>query len=226
MASSDLRESRKRIFLVDDHPLVREWLGHLINRQTDLVLCGEAGDASEAMREIRRRAPDAVVVDISLGGSSGIELVTEIKLAFPRIAVLVLSMHEDSTYVERALRAGALGYVAKRETTAKIVAAIRQVLRGQYFLSGPLALAITRKYVERPARVDLSPAERLSNRELEVFEMLGRGFETRRVAEELHISMKTVQAYCARIKEKLQLNSATELLREAILWDQRDNAKR
>ena len=226
MTSSDSRESRKRIFLVDDHPLVREWLGHLINRQTDLVLCGEAGDASEAMREIRRRAPDAVVVDISLGGSSGIELVTEIKLAFPKIAVLVLSMHEDSTYVERALRAGALGYVAKRETTAKIVAAIRQVLRGQYFLSGPLALAITRKYVERPARVDLSPAERLSNRELEVFEMLGRGFETRRVAEELHISMKTVQAYCARIKEKLQLNSATELLREAILWDQRDNAKR
>ena len=226
MTSSDPRESRKRIFLVDDHPLVREWLGHLINRQTDLVLCGEAGDASEAMREIRRRAPDAVVVDISLGGSSGIELVTEIKLAFPKIAVLVLSMHEDSTYVERALRAGALGYVAKRETTAKIVAAIRQVLRGQYFLSGPLALAITRKYVERPARVDLSPAERLSNRELEVFEMLGRGFETRRVAEELHISMKTVQAYCARIKEKLQLNSATELLREAILWDQRDNAKR
>jgi DNA-binding NarL/FixJ family response regulator len=226
MTSSDSRESRKRIFLVDDHPLVREWLGHLINRQTDLTLCGEAGDASEAMREIRRRAPDAVVVDISLGGSSGIELVTEIKLAFPKIAVLVLSMHEDSTYVERALRAGALGYVAKRETTAKIVAAIRQVLRGQYFLSGPLALAMTRKYVERPARVDLSPAERLSNRELEVFEMLGRGFETRRVAEELHISMKTVQAYCARIKEKLQLNSATELLREAILWDQRDNAKR
>jgi DNA-binding NarL/FixJ family response regulator len=224
MTSSDSRESRKRIFLVDDHPLVREWLGHLINRQTDLTLCGQAGDASEAMREIRQRAPDAVVVDISLGGSSGIELVTEIKLAFPKIAVLVLSMHEDSTYVERALRAGALGYVAKRETTAKIVAAIRQVLRGQYFLSGPLALAITRKYVERPARTGLSPAERLSNRELEVFEMLGRGFETRRVAEELHISMKTVQAYCARIKEKLQLNSATELLREAILWDQRDNA--
>jgi DNA-binding NarL/FixJ family response regulator len=226
MTSSDSRESRKRIFLVDDHPLVREWLGHLINRQTDLTLCGEAGDASEAMREIRQRAPDAVVVDISLGGSSGIELVTEIKLAFPKIAVLVLSMHEDSTYVERALRAGALGYVAKRETTAKIVAAIRQVLRGQYFLSGPLALAITRKYVERPARTGLSPAERLSNRELEVFEMLGRGFETRQVAEELHISMKTVQAYCARIKEKLQLNSATELLREAILWDQRDNATR
>lgn len=98
------------------------------------------------------------------------------------------------------------------------------MLRGEYFLSGPLALAITRKYVEKPARAGLSPAERLSNRELEVFEMLGRGFETRRVAQELHISMKTVQAYCARIKEKLHLNSATELLREAILWDQRDNA--
>jgi DNA-binding NarL/FixJ family response regulator len=223
MSSTDLRENRKRIFLVDDHPLVREWLGHLINRQTDLTLCGEAGDGSEAMREIRRRAPDAVVVDISLGGSSGIELVTEIKLAFPKVAVLVLSMHEESTYVERALRAGALGYVAKRETTTKIVSAVRQVLRGEYFLSGPHALAITRKFVETPARAGLSPAERLSNRELEVFEMLGRGFETRRVAEELHISMKTVQAYCARIKEKLHLNSATELLREAILWDQRDN---
>ena len=225
MASSDLRESRKRIFLVDDHPLVREWLGHLINRQTDLTLCGEAGGASEAMGEIRRCAPDAVVVDISLGGSSGIELVTEIKLAFPKVAVLALATHEDSNVnVERALRAGALGYVAKRETTAKIVSAVRQVLRGEYFLSGPLALAMTRKYVERPARAGLSPAERLSNRELEVFGMLGRGFETRRVAEELHISMKTVQAYCARIKEKLHLNSATELLREAILWDQRDNA--
>jgi DNA-binding NarL/FixJ family response regulator len=104
MTSSDLRESRKRIFLVDDHPLVREWLGHLINRQTDLTLCGEAESASEAMQEIRRRAPDAVVVDISLGGSSGIELILEIKLAFPKVAVLVLSMHEESTYVERALR--------------------------------------------------------------------------------------------------------------------------
>src|SRR4029434_38650 len=159
MTSSDLRESRKRIFLVDDHPLVREWLGHLINRQTDLTLCGEAESASEAMQEIRRRAPDAVVVDISLGGSSGIELIMEIKLAFPKIAVLVLSMHEDSTYVERALRAGALGYVAKRETTTKIVSAIRQVLRGEYFLSGPLALAITRKYVDRPALAGLCAAQ-------------------------------------------------------------------
>ena len=224
MTLNDPGESRKRIFLVDDHPLVREWLGHLINRQTDLALCGEAQDASDAMREIRRRTPDAVVVDISLRGSSGIELIVEIKLAFPKVAILVLSMHEESTYVERALRAGAIGYVAKRETTTKIVSAIRQVLRGEYSLSGPLALAMTRKYVETPARAGLSPAERLSNRELEIFAMLGRGFETRRIAEELHISMKTVQAYCARIKEKLHLNSATELLREAILWDQRDKS--
>ena len=224
MTLNDPGGNRKRIFLVDDHPLVREWLGHLINRQTDLALCGEAQDASDAMREIRRRTPDAVVVDISLRGSSGIELIVEIKLAFPKVAILVLSMHEESTYVERALRAGAIGYVAKRETTTKIVSAIRQVLRGEYSLSGPLALAMTRKYVETPARAGLSPAERLSNRELEIFAMLGRGFETRRIAEELHISMKTVQAYCARIKEKLHLNSATELLREAILWDQRDKS--
>ena len=204
------REIRKRVFLVDDHPLVREWLGHLINRQLDLTICGEAASAAQALKDIRRCAPDAVVVDISLGGSSGIELITEIKSEFPKVAVLVLSMHEESTYVERALRAGALGYVAKRETTTKIISAIRQVL------------AMTRKLVETPARAALSPGELLSNRELEIFGMLGRGFETRRVAEELHISMKTVQAYCARIKEKLHLGNATELLREAILWDQRD----
>ena len=115
MTLNDPGGNRRRIFLVDDHPLVREWLGNLINRQTDLTLCGEAQDASEAMREIRRRTPDAVVVDISLRGSSGIELIVEIKLAFPKVAILVLSMHEESTYVERALRAGAIGYVAKRE---------------------------------------------------------------------------------------------------------------
>ena len=215
------REIRKRVFLVDDHPLVREWLGHLINRQLDLTICGEAASAAQALKDIRRCGPDAVVVDISLGGSSGIELITEIKLEFPKVAVLVLSMHEESTYVERALRAGALGYVAKRETTTKIISAIRQVLRGQVS-SADSALAMTRKLVETPARAALSPGELLSNRELEIFAMLGRGFETRRVAEELHISMKTVQAYCARIKEKLHLGNATELLREAILWDQRD----
>jgi DNA-binding NarL/FixJ family response regulator len=224
MTSFEPRGSRKRVFLVDDHPLVREWLGHLINQQMDLAVCGEAASATDAMRAIRQCVPDAVVVDIALGGSSGIELITEVRLAFPKMAVLVLSMYEESTYVERALRAGALGYVAKRETTTKIVSAIRQVLHGEYFLSGSLALAMTRKFVEAPARVGLSPADRLSNRELEIFGMLGRGFETRRVAEELHISMKTVQAYCARIKEKLHLDSATELLREAILWDQRDRA--
>src|SRR5882757_280247 len=125
--------NQKQIFLVDDHPLVREWLGHLINQQADLAICGEAGDASTALREIRRIIPDAVVVDISLGGSSGIELIKEIKSTCPKVAMLVLSMHEESTYVERALRAGALGYVVKRETTKQIVSAIRSVLKGEYF---------------------------------------------------------------------------------------------
>jgi DNA-binding response OmpR family regulator len=137
MMSFESKGGRKRIFLVDDHPLVREWLGHLINQQIDLGVCGEAASATDAMREIRQCVPDAVVVDIALGGSSGIELITEIKLAFPKMAVLVLSMHEESTYVERALRAGALGYVVKRETTTKMFSTIRQVLRGEYFLSGP-----------------------------------------------------------------------------------------
>lgn len=220
MTAQDLKQ--KQIFLVDDHPLVREWLGHLINQQPDLAICGEAGDTISALREIRRISPDAVVVDISLGGSSGIELIKEIKITSPKVAILVLSMHEESTYVERALRAGALGYVVKRETTKQIVSAIRKVLKGEYFLSDPLAVAMTRKFVETPQRSGAFPVDKLSDRELEIFEMLGRGLETRTIAETLHISMKTVQAYCARIKEKLHLMNATELLREAVLWSQRE----
>ncbi|MEI8309586.1 MAG: response regulator transcription factor [Verrucomicrobiota bacterium] len=223
MTHDDL--NKKRVFLVDDHPLVREWLGHLINQQPDLAVCGEAETASAALREIRRLEPDIAVVDLSLGGSSGIELIKEIKLACPRVEALVLSMHEESTYVERSLRAGARGYVVKQETTKNIVTAIRQVLAGEYFLSSPLALAMTRKFVASPARGGISPVELLSDRELEVFEMLGRGFETRRISEELHIGMKTVQAYCARIKEKLDLKNATALLREAVLWGQREKPR-
>jgi DNA-binding NarL/FixJ family response regulator len=211
-------DSKLRIFLVDDHPLVREWLTNLINTQPDLQVCGEAENGPQALQAILTLKPKVAIVDISLKDSSGIELIKDLKLNLPSLAVLVLSMHEESHYAERALRAGAAGYIIKRETTRKIITAIRQVLAGQVYLSGEIATALATQYVAGKIRAEHSPIEQLSDRELEVFELLGQGRGTRQIAEVLRVSVKTVQAYCARIKEKLNLGSATELLREAVRW--------
>jgi DNA-binding NarL/FixJ family response regulator len=211
---------KKRVFLVDDHPLVREWLTNLIHRQPDLVVCGETENASRALQAIAASKPDVAIVDLSLKDSSGIELIKNLKEQHPEIAVLVLSMHDESHYAERALRAGAKGYVMKRETTKKIIEAIRRVLDGKLYVSDSVAEAMTARMIEGKPIANVSPIEQLSDRELEVFELLGQGLGTRRVAETLNVSMKTVQAYCARMKEKLNLSSATELLREAIRWNE------
>ncbi len=221
MKSVDL-PPRKRIFLIDDHPLVREWLGNLIAQQDDLTVAGEADDAPEALARIASTRPDVAVVDLSLAKGSGLELIKDLRAICPEVAVLVLSMHEESTYVERALRAGAMGFVIKRETTRNIISAIRSVLEGKVFLSDQFAQEVARRIVAAPAGFT-SPVETLSDRELEVFEKIGSGLDTKRVASDLHLSLKTVQAYCARIKEKLRLNNAQELLREAVLWRERQN---
>ncbi|HLH55722.1 MAG TPA: response regulator transcription factor [Verrucomicrobiae bacterium] len=210
--------AKKTIFLVDDHPLVREWLTNLINQQPDLVVCGEAEAAPQAKQAIVRLRPDIAIVDISLKDSSGIELIKDLRQIVPSAAVLVLSMHEEVHYAERALRAGARGYIVKRETTRKVIAAIRQVLTGGIYLSEPVATALATQFVGARGGSKNSPVEHLSDRELEVFELLGRGRGTRQIAEALNVSVKTVQAYCARIKEKLNVASATELLREAVRW--------
>ena len=210
--------NNKRVFLVDDHPLVREWLTNLINQQTDLAVCGEAETGPQALQAIVDLKPDVAIVDISLKDSSGIELIKDLKQAIPDTAVLVLSMHEEPHYAERALRAGAKGYIVKRETTRKVIAAIRQVLSGAVYLSEQLAATLATQYVTGKKVTQASPVEQLSDRELEVFELLGQGRGTRQIAEVLKVSVKTVQAYCGRIKEKLNLNSATELLREAVRW--------
>jgi DNA-binding NarL/FixJ family response regulator len=209
---------KKAVFLVDDHPLVREWLTNLINQQGDLAVCGEADNASQAMQAILALKPEVAIVDIGLKDSSGIELIKDLKRASPAVAVLVLSMHEEGHYVERALRAGARGYVMKRDTTRKIIAAIRQVLQGKLYVSEEIAAAMAAQFVQGKTLATHSPAEQLSDRELEVFELLGRGRGTRQIAETLRVSVKTVQAYSARIKEKLNLASATELIREAVRW--------
>jgi len=216
--------SPKRIFLVDDHPLVREWLTNLINQQPGLRVCGEAENGQEARERIFDLRPDVAIVDISLKDSSGIELIKDLKRGCPEVAVLVLSMHEEPHYAERALRAGARGYVMKRETTKKVITAINQVLAGKLCVSETVAAAMASQFVEGKTLATNSPVEQLSDRELEVFEMLGQGRTTRQIAETLHLSLKTVQAYCARVKEKLNLTSATELLREAVRWQ--ENAKR
>jgi DNA-binding NarL/FixJ family response regulator len=208
---------KRKVFLVDDHPLVRDWLATLINRQPDLAVCGEAESAPEARRKIETQEPDVAVVDITLDKGSGLDLIKDLRLLCPQMAIIVLSMHDESLYAERALRAGARGYVVKKETAKKILLAIREVLEGKLYVSGQLARSIAARFIEgkKPGG---SALQGLSDRELEVFRMIGRGMKTREIAESLHLSMKTVQVYCARIKEKLNLADATQLLREAMRW--------
>lgn len=216
-------KSKAKIFLVDDHPLVREWLTNLIHQQPDFSVCGEAETAPEALEAISKLKPEVAIVDISLKSGSGIELIKNLKTVQPRVAVIVLSMHDEDLYAERVLRAGARGYIMKRETAKKVIAAIRQVLEGKLYLSERLTEMFAAKFVDAGVATSSPLITQLSDRELEVFQLLGQGYETRQIATSMNISMKTVQAFCARIKEKLNLTSATELLREAIRWHEASN---
>jgi DNA-binding NarL/FixJ family response regulator len=216
---------KNKILLVDDHPLVREWLANLINEQPDLHVCGEAASAPQAFESISATRPDIVIVDLALEGGSGIELIKNIKAAHPNVATIVLSMHDESLYAERALRAGARGYIMKREATKKILQGIRSVLAGKLYISDKISDMMAEKFVEGHSTANESPVQQLSDRELEVFQLLGRGFTTRQISEHLNIGFKTVQAYCARIKEKFNLTNITELLREAIRWHEGQQEK-
>jgi len=216
--------NKKRIFIVDDHPLVREWLANLIHQQPDLAVCGETESAPAALSTITVAEPHLVIADINLKDSSGIELVKHLKKVCPDVSVLVLSMHDESLYAERVFRAGARGYVNKRETAQKMIEAIRCVLEGKLYVSEKAAQILAGQSVAGHAATR-PIIEFLSDRELEVFDKLGQGIGTRQIAEDFHVSVKTIQAYCARIKDKLNLNSATELLREAVRWrDSRDSS--
>lgn len=211
-------DRRFRVFVVDDHPLVRESLVTLIGRQPDLCVRGQAGDSSTAFAAMAREPVDVAVIDISLPGESGIELIKKLRALSPAPRILVLSMHDEAFYAERALRAGAMGYVMKQETTDKVVVAIRHILQGSLYVSNGLAAELARKYVGSRTPTDPSVNDRLSDRELEVFRLLGLGHETKRIAHELKISIKTVQAHCAAIKQALGLANLHELIREAVRW--------
>jgi DNA-binding NarL/FixJ family response regulator len=216
---------KRRIFLIDDHPLVREGLANLINGQHDLLVCGEAEDSAGAMTGIARTKPDVALVDISLKNESGLELVKNLDSQFPLIALIVLSMHDEALYAERALRAGARGYVMKRESTKSVLASIRRVLEGGVYVSERVVNSMARRFSSSPKGAESSPVERLSDRELEIFRLLGQGRTTAQIAEDLHLSLKTVQAYCARAKEKFGVSSLGELLRAAIRWEDATNLK-
>ena len=216
---------KRRVFLVDDHPLVREGLANLINGQNDLFVCGEAEDSAGAITGITKTRPDVVLVDISLKNESGLELVKNLESQFPLVALIVLSMHDEALYAERALRAGARGYVMKRESTRSVLASIRRVLEGGVYVSERVVNSMARRFSSSPKRVESSPVERLSDRELEIFRLLGQGRTTAQIAEDLHLSLKTVQAYCARAKEKFGVSSLGELLRAAIRWEDATNLK-
>jgi DNA-binding NarL/FixJ family response regulator len=215
---------KNRVFIVDDHPLVREGLATLINGQDDLIVCGQAEDSAQAIAGIRKARPDVALIDISLKNESGLELVKNLTSQLPQVTLIVLSMHDEALYAERALRAGARGYVMKRETSKSVLASIRRVLEGGVYVSEKVINRMAQR-VGRSRETSSSPVERLSDRELEVFRLLGHGRTSSQIAADLNLSLKTVQVYCARAKEKFGVTSLTELLRAAIRWEDASQVK-
>jgi len=211
--------AKKRIMVVDDHPIVRQGLGLLINREPDLVVCGEAEEAMGAMHVLSSSRPDVLIVDISLSGPDGIDLLKNIRATHPTLPVLILSMHDESVYAERALRAGANGYIMKQEATENVLVAVRRILSGEIYVSARIANQMLRHYITGSGTLRDSSIADLSDRELEVFRLIGEGHGTRQIAEKLHLSVKTVESYQAHIKEKLSLRSSRELMQRAIQWN-------
>jgi DNA-binding NarL/FixJ family response regulator len=220
MNNMKIKKKRRKnsLFIVDDHPIMRDGISQLINQQADLEICGTASSAPEALDALNGIDPDLLLVDISLPGMDGIELIKIVKKRKGRLPMLVLSMHAEAFYAERAIRAGAKGYVMKHASTDTLLAAIRKVLAGKIFLSP----AMTEKLLEKAAGSELtgseSPVDCLSDRELEIFKLIGHGLRTQKIAEELQLSSKTVETYYSRIKQKLDIKDASELLQLAIAW--------
>lgn len=218
-SSSFHPDGRRRIFLVEDHPMMRLGLRQCLSQETDLLVCGEASSASAALAALERTKPDLIMLDISLEGRSGLDLLKDLRARHPSTPVLVHSMHDEAIYAERALRAGARGYLMKQETGDKLVAAIRQVLRGEIYLSDAMRRSGPKKSAAKPGRSPRTPISRLTDREFEVFRLIGGGFTNRQIAAQLHISLKTVDAHREHIKRKLSLTSSTALNLLAVRWE-------
>lgn len=211
------KDSRLKVLLVEDHPMFREHLAQLIDRDLGLSVCGEADNIGDALKLIQERKPDIAIVDITLKGSSGLELIKNIKSQGIELNVLVLSMHDEDLYAERALRAGAKGYITKNEASTEVIKAIRSVMKGEIYASRHMTARLLERMTQKK-NTELAGIETLADRELEVFQMLGRGKSTRETAQALRLGESTVETYRARIKEKLQLRSAAELYLRAGQW--------
>lgn len=209
---------RYRVFLVDDHPIVRQGLTLLINQEPDLIVCGEAEAAWPVPAALAALNPDVLVLDISLNGPDGLDLLKSIRATDTNLPILVLSMHDESLYAERALRAGANGYIMKQEATERVLVAIRRILRHEVYVSDRIANTMLQQLVSKQGNSPQSLVSTLSDRELEVFRLIGDGHGTREIAEQLHLSIKTVESYQAHIKDKLSLPSARALMQRAIEW--------
>jgi DNA-binding NarL/FixJ family response regulator len=210
--------TKKTVLIVDDHPLLRQGLALLINQQEDMQVCGEAEEAHAAMQAVAQRRPDIMILDLSLNGPDGLEVLKGIRASDPDLPVLILSMHDEAIYAERALRARANGYIMKQEATEKVLIAVRRIMNGEVYLSDRMSNKMLQQYISGAPSMIQSRISSLSDRELEVFRLIGEGRATREIAEELHLSVKTVETYQAHIKEKLALRSGRELIQHAIQW--------
>lgn len=209
---------KSAILLVDDHPILREGFTQLINHEADLHVCGQADNATQALAALEAAKPDLAIVDVSLEGTDGIELIKHIKARFPDVRVLALSMYDERVYAERAFRAGASGYVMKQAPTDHVMEAIRRVLKGKQYFSEEIEIYMLEKLRSGSVQEAESEVGRLTDREMEVFVLIGQGLKTREIAEKLHVSVKTVDSYRAHLKEKLGLKSGVELMRRAVEW--------
>jgi DNA-binding NarL/FixJ family response regulator len=216
--SAALAAPRRSVLLVDDHPFMRAGLAQLIERQPDLRVSGEAGNPAEAFQALARAKPDLVLTDLTMPGRSGLEFIKDIKATEPALPILVVSMHDEAVYAERALRAGARGYIMKEAGGENLLAAIRQVLRGEVYVSPRMSARILDNLSARKPRGSSSPIEKLTDREFEIFQLIGQGKSTRDIAGQLHLSPKTVDVHRSHVKEKLELKDATALIRHAVRW--------
>jgi DNA-binding NarL/FixJ family response regulator len=213
------KSSVKRVLVVDDHPMMRQGLAQLLDNEPDLKVCAEAESGSQAMSVLAAQKVDLILLDISLPDKNGLEIIKDVRALQPEMPILVVSMHDESLYAERVLRAGARGYIMKQEGGKKLLLAVRQVLAGQISVSEKMSARILELFSgHRPAKT--SPIERLSDREFEVFQLIGQGHGTREIADHLHLSIKTVEVHRAKIKQKLELKTATELVRHAVRWSE------
>jgi DNA-binding NarL/FixJ family response regulator len=210
---------KRRVLVIDDHPIVREGLAQMINREPDLMVCGDAANMQRALQLIEALRPDILIVDVSLEGPDGLDLLKHIRTQDPSLPVLILSMHDESIYAERALRAGANGYIMKQEATERVLDALRRILNHEIYVSSRIASKMLQRFVGAPgADKKHSSVDDLSDRELEVLRLIGAGHGTRQIAEELHLSVKTVETYQAHLKEKLALRNSRELVQYATRW--------